>query len=124
MGGKRVPSETGRRRTALLFALTLLMGLPIGYAVGQEGQAGSDYQPDPVYPSEPAEPDPGEVAYLAEGAPAERVAACRRDVTAVGDPLVCEMWLAIADGRLDPGSYSRAEIEEQQRIRAAEEGDP
>lgn len=107
-------------RLALLFALLVLVGLPIGYAVGQEGQGGPDYEPGPSRPSEPAEPDPGEVAYAAEGAPPERVAACQRDVTAVGDPLVCEMWLAIADGRLEPGSYSRAEIEEQQRIRAAE----
>lgn len=109
------------KRVVLAAFVVLLLGFPIGYAVGQLGSEQADPAgPVPTHPTTPAAPDAREVAYATEGAPPERVEACRRDIGAMGDELICEMLLAVDDGRLEPGAYSRAEIEEQREARAGQ----
>ncbi len=58
-------------------------------------------------------PDPGEAAevdFAAEGAPAWIVEDCRSD-TALTTPLHCQAIIAIAEGKLAPGSYSDSELQ-------------
>lgn len=113
-------SDTRRRGWLAAFVVFVLIGLPVGYALGQQDEP-SDDQLAPQPPTSYTPPSPGEVDYFAEGATPERVSGCLKDVESMGDPLVCEMILAISDGRLEPGEHTRSELEEQQAIRASGE---
>jgi hypothetical protein len=60
-------------------------------------------------------PDPGEAAevdFAAEGAPTWIVEDCRSE-TALTTPLHCKAIIAIAEGKLEPGSYSDSELLEK-----------
>lgn len=62
-------------------------------------------------PHRPAGSDAQNVDFFIEGTTSPQVVRrCEKTPGAFGDPLQCELILAVAEGRLEPGGYSRGEL--------------
>jgi hypothetical protein len=105
--------------------MALLVGLPVGYAIADIGESSSGGETTVPTAEEwariaadgPVENPPHdggpEVDYYSEGPMApEIVSACREDRVegGSGDPLLCDLIVAVADGELEAGEYSTAEV--------------
>lgn len=113
------------KQLSLLSGLVaLVIGLPVGYAVAaasaddvpQAGEAPSTEALEQMIEAGPVTDitrEGAEVDYYSEGpADAQTVRDCEQDPVeaGAGDPLLCDMVVAVADGDLEPGEYSTAEI--------------
>ncbi len=101
------------RPRLLILLLAMFCSIPVGYAMGE----GTSDPQDPFYEEvaglTPA-PPPGngkEVDYAIEGPMDQSVVdRCRADEQAYDDPLICDMIVAVDEGRLEPGSYDEAQL--------------
>lgn len=121
-----------RRRSIMAGLIALVIGLPVGYALVGQATAESDgggtadsesYFPTPeewekVAARGPVEDPPHdggpEVDYYVEGPMAPAIVdECRQDPVAAGagDPLLCDLIVAVSEGTVAPGAYSTAEVE-------------
>ena len=117
------------RRTSLVAGLiALIVGLPVGYAIADIGEeSGSGKVSEGTVPTAkewatiaaegpvPNPPHDGgpEADYYSEGPMApEIVQGCREDRAegGAGDPLLCDLIVAVADGEVEAGEYSTADV--------------
>lgn len=116
---------TTKTRLALA-GLVCLLAIPAGYAlaaseddsapaVGSETDAATEerlagLEQGPL----PDDPESAETDYAIEGPQSDStVSACREDPRSMGsDPLMCEMAIGVADGTIEPGSFTEEQLRE------------
>lgn len=119
-------SHRAKRRGLVVALIAALVGLPVGFALAQGDETvevGDPAQRETdgtagLKPLPPAD-ESLETDYAIEGPAGKRfVDACRNgdSLSPQGepdDPLVCEMIIAVEEGRLAPGEYSRRGLRDE-----------
>lgn len=104
-------------RFKLILAISLVLGIPTGYAIAQETDEtpppGIDASPVPVPESEVSTDESNEVDFAVDGAPSEdRLQECETGDSSLS-ALHCDALSKIDSGELPPGEYSDKELRKE-----------